>query len=89
MLKVSRGRDGVKARDPGCSEGPNSTIHSHPDHFNGAQAGDQLPGVEIDMAKKIGSSIYVVSKSGLQVVGKDGKVTNVYSNPDWMSGDNK
>jgi hypothetical protein len=66
-----------------------STIHSHPDHFNGTQAGGQPSGVDIDTAKKLGKSVYVVSKSGLQVVEKDGKVTNVYSNPDWMSRDNK
>ena len=40
-------------------------------------------------AKKIRRSVYVVSKSGLQVVEKDGKVTNVYANPDWISRDNK
>ena len=45
--------------------------------------------VDIATAKKLGRSVYVVSKSGLQVVEKDGKVTNVYSNPDWMSRDNK
>jgi hypothetical protein len=66
-----------------------STLHTHPDHFNGTQAGGQPSGVDIDTAKKLGRSVYVVSKSGLQVVEKDGKVTNVYSNPDWMSRDNK
>jgi hypothetical protein len=30
-----------------------------------------------------------VSESGLQVVEKDGKVTNFYSNPDWMNRENK
>jgi hypothetical protein len=49
----------------------------------------QPSGVGIETAKKIGRSVYVVSKSGLQVVEKDGKVTNVYSNPDWMSRDNR
>jgi hypothetical protein len=31
----------------------------------------------------------ILAKSGLPVVEKDGRVTNVYSNPDWMSRDNK
>jgi len=66
-----------------------STIHSHPNHFKGQQAGGQPSQQDIETAKKLGKSVYVVSKSGLQVVEKDGKITSVYSNPDWMSRDNK
>jgi hypothetical protein len=66
-----------------------STLHTHPDHFNGTQAGGQPSDVDIATAKKLGKSVYVVSKSGLQVVEKDGKVTNVFNNPDWTTRDNK
>ncbi len=51
--------------------------------------GGQPSETDIATAKKLGRSVYVVSKSGLQVVEKDGKVTNVYANPDWISRDNK
>jgi len=37
----------------------------------------------------MGLGFHVVSKSGLQVVEYDGRVSNVYSNPDWMARDNK
>jgi hypothetical protein len=43
----------------------------------------------MDAGENIGRSVYVVSESGLQVVEKEGKVTNVYSNPDWRRPDNK
>jgi hypothetical protein len=66
-----------------------STIHSHPNHAGSSMMGGQPSDTDIQTAKKLGKSVYVVSKSGLQVVEKDGKVTNVYSNPDWMSRDNK
>ena len=51
--------------------------------------GGQPSDTDISTAKKIGRSVYVVSRSGLQVVEKDGKVTNIYSNPDWMNRDNR
>lgn len=54
-------------------------LHSHP-NTAGGQPSDQ----DIESAKKLGKTIYVVSKSGLQGVDKFGKVTAVYSNPDWM-----
>lgn len=66
-----------------------STIHSHPNHAGSSMMGGQPSETDIATAKKLGRSVYVVSKSGLQVAEKDGKVTNVYSNPDWISRDNK
>jgi hypothetical protein len=66
-----------------------STIHSHPNHAGSSMMGGQPSETDIATAKKLGRSVYVVSKSGLQVVEKDGKVTSIYSNPDWMSRDNK
>jgi hypothetical protein len=51
--------------------------------------GGQPSDTDIKITKKIGRSVYLVSKSGLQVVEKDGKVTNVYSNPDWMARENR
>ena len=53
-------------------------IHTHP-----AWGGGQPSGPDIDSAKAFGKSIYVVSKSGLQVADKFGKVTNVYNDPNW------
>ena len=53
-------------------------IHTHP-----AWGGGQPSGPDIDSAKAFGKNIYVVSKSGLQVADKYGKVTNVYNNPNW------
>jgi len=64
-------------------------LHTHPNHFKGQAAGGQPSGTDIDTAKKIGRNVYVVSKSGLQMVDKYGKVTVVYTNPDWMRRDNK
>jgi hypothetical protein len=66
-----------------------ATIHSHPNHFQGAVAGGQPSEQDIATAKNLGKTVYVVSKNGLQSADKFGKVTNVYSNSDWMTKDNK
>jgi hypothetical protein len=66
-----------------------ATIHSHPNHFQGGAAGGQPSDTDINTAKKLGKTVYVVSKNGLQAVDKFGKITNVYSNSDWLTKDNK
>jgi hypothetical protein len=66
-----------------------STLHTHPSHFNGATASPLPSGTDVDTAKKLKRSVYVVSPEGLSVVEGDGKVTNIYNNPDWMSHDNR
>jgi len=68
-----------------------SQLHTHPNHLKGQQAGGQPSDTDIDTAvHKLHRNVYVVSKSGLQMAdGKDGKVTVVYTNPDWMDRDNK
>lgn len=67
-----------------------STLHSHPDHFHGQAAGGQPSDTDINTAvNKLKRNVYVVSKSGLQVVDKFGKTTSVYSDPNWFDHDNK
>jgi hypothetical protein len=58
-------------------------LHSHPNNMGG-----QPSPQDIDSAKALGKTIYVVSKRGLQAVDKFGKVTNVYSDADWTQKDN-
>jgi hypothetical protein len=66
-----------------------SQLHTHPNHFQGQQAGGQPSQTDIATAKKLGKNVYVVSKSGLQMVDKYGKVTSIYNNSDWMTSNNK
>jgi hypothetical protein len=51
--------------------------------------GGQPSDTDIKITKKIGRSVYLVSKLGLQVVEKDGKVTSIYTSKDWFDRDNK
>jgi hypothetical protein len=66
-----------------------STIHSHPAHFQGATASPLPSQKDIETAKKLGKSVYVVSPEGLSVVEKDGKVTNIYNSKDWLDRNNR
>jgi hypothetical protein len=66
-----------------------STLHTHPSHFNGATASPLPSGTDVDTAKKLKRSVYVVSPEGLSVVEGDGKVTNIYNDSGWMNRDNK
>jgi hypothetical protein len=66
-----------------------STLHTHPSHFNGATASPLPSGTDVDTAKKLKRSVYVVSPEGLSVVEGDGKVTNIYNDSGWLTRDNK
>lgn len=66
-----------------------STLHTHPLHFNGATASPLPSGTDVDTAKKLKRSVYVVSPEGLSVVEGDGKVTNIYNDSGWIQRDNK
>lgn len=59
-------------------------LHSHPNNMGG-----QPSPQDADSARALGKSIYVVSKSGLQVVDKFGKTTSIYNDPSWVDKDNK
>ncbi len=65
------------------------TLHTHPAHFNGATASPLPSGKDIETAKKLKRSVYVVSPEGLAVVEGDGKVTSIYNTKDWMDRNNK
>jgi hypothetical protein len=66
-----------------------STLHTHPSHFNGATASPLPSGTDVDTAKKLKRSVYVVSPEGLSVVEGDGKVTNIYNDSGWLDRNNK
>jgi hypothetical protein len=66
-----------------------STLHTHPSHFNGATASPLPSGTDVDTAKKLKRSVYVVSPEGLSVVEGDGKVTNIYNDSGWMNRENR
>jgi hypothetical protein len=59
----------------------NSTIHSHPNRFKSGEAGGQPSPKDIQTAKQLGKTVYVVSKSGLQYATANGDTGVVYTSP--------
>lgn len=60
--------------------GTKDIVHTHPNML------EDRPSIgDIKAAKKAGLPIYVVSRSGLWMTDGSGKVTNVFSDPNWMT----
>lgn len=53
-------------------------MHTHPDRKSGRPSQQ-----DIDNAKNLHKTSYVVSKDGLQAIDPSGQVTQVFSRPDW------
>jgi hypothetical protein len=55
-------------------------VHTHPN-----ASSDKPSANDVEAAKKIKKPIYVTSRTGLWMASPDGKVTQVFKSPSWMT----
>jgi hypothetical protein len=84
-------RRSVKQQGAHGGETPNVTIQDSPMAVGSVYTHPAVGGWsnrpsenDVNVAKKLKQNVWVVSRSGLRNVDKDGQITNVHSDPEWM-----